>query len=106
MPAKEEKELKVGDKVRWKQMPGAIAVVIEPGYGTYKVKFETDGPLKGQIMPIPRAQLWEVTVLDKIAIEGNETPDAWFRKKPTSESFEEKARRFIEEERKAKENKA
>ena len=105
MNPNEEKPLKKGDKVRWKQMPAAIAVVLEDGYGTYKIKFETDGPLKGTVMPgVPRKQLWEVTVLDEIAIEGTETADPWFRKKKAEPvTFEEKARAFLEEERKAKE---
>jgi hypothetical protein len=101
----ENKELKVGDKVRWKQMPAAIAAITQANYGTYTIKFEADGPLKGTSMPmVPRKQLWEVTVLDELAIEGTETADPFFRKKRpvVAETFEDKAREFIENERKQK----
>jgi hypothetical protein len=96
--------LPVGTKVRWKQMPASIATVIESHYGgQHKIKFETDGPLKGQTIPATRAALLEVTVLDEIAIEGTDTPDPWFRKKqPEPTGFEADARKFIENERKLK----
>jgi hypothetical protein len=97
------KPIEKGEKVRWKQMPAAIAVVVETNYSTYKIKFETDGPLKGQVLPnVPRTQLWPVTVLDEIAIEGNETADPYFRSKPKTNSFEDEAKRFIDEDRKSK----
>lgn len=100
----EKRELKVGDKVRWKQMPAAIAVITQANYSNFSIKFETDGPLKGTTMPlVPRAQLWPVTVLDELAIEGTETPDPFFRKKPAQDnSFEAQARKFIDDERKQK----
>lgn len=99
----EEEELKVGDKVRWKQMPAAIAVITQANYGSFSIKFETDGPLKGQTMPmVPRKQLWPVTVLDELAIEGTETADPFFRKKPKQGTFEDEARQFLEEEKKKK----
>ena len=97
----ESKELKVGAKVRWKQMPASIAVVTVANYGSYSIKFETDGPLKGTTMPmVPRKQLWPCTVLDELAIEGTETPDPFFRKKPKTGTFEDEARQFLEEEKK------
>lgn len=79
---KEPKPINVGDKVRWKQMPSALAVVTQIiGHERFEIRFETDGPLKGQKLPVNRAALMEVTVLDEIAIEGTETADPWFRKK-------------------------
>jgi hypothetical protein len=99
-----KKELKVGDKVRWKQMPASIAEIVAVlGFESYRIKFSTDGPLKGTIVPATRAALFEVTILDEIAIEGSETPDPFFRKKKAEETvFEAEARRSIEEERRLK----
>ena len=99
----EPRELKIGDKVRWKQMPSAIAVVCKNDYGNLSIKFETDGPLKGQTLSVSRASLLEVTILDEIAIEGTETADPWFRGQ--AQTPEDVMRRHIEaERRKEKEN--
>jgi hypothetical protein len=106
MAAKDPNEpLPVGTKVRWKQMPSSIAVVVSSSYGgKHNIKFETDGPLKGQIVPANRAALLEVTILDEIAIEGTDSPDPWFRKPPEPTGLEAEARAFIEAERKRKQS--
>ena len=102
-----KRELQVGDQVRWKQMPASIAVITAiTGHESYKIKFETDGPLKGQVVPATRASLLEVTILDVIAVEGTDTPDPWFRKKKTDEQVaaevEAEARRVMEEKRRGR----
>jgi len=107
MNGNNKRDLQVGDKVRWKQLPSSIAVITAiTGHESYKIKFETDGPLKGQVVPATRSALLEVTVLDEIAVEGNETADPWFRKKKTDEQVaaevEAEARRVMEEKRRGR----